>query len=145
MKRSLASRIREYFDTNRENVYEIRPYLLKDGKTHPVAIICPGGGYRRVCNFIEGYPYAKKLNAMGYHAIVVFYRVNVLARYPAPQDDLARAVRTVHAKAGEWKLDMTGYSVWGSSAGGHLAASFGTKAMGYEHYGLPKPGTNVSV
>ena len=143
MKRSLTSRIREYFDTNRENVYEIRPYLLKDGKTHPVAIICPGGGYRRVCNFIEGYPYAKKLNAMGYHAVVVFYRVNVLARYPAPQDDLARAVKAVHARAGEWELDMSGYSVWGSSAGGHLAASFGTKNMGYEHYGLPKPGALI--
>ena len=143
MKRSLSSRIREYFDTNRENVYQIKPYLLKGGKEHPVAIICPGGGYRRVCSFIEGHPFAKKLNAMGYHAIVVYYRVNVLARYPAPQDDLARAVKAVHAKAGEWKLDMKGYSVWGSSAGGHLAASFGTKNMGYAHYGLPKPGALV--
>ena len=92
MKRSIASRVREYFDTNRENVFQLKPYLLKDGKKHPVAIICPGGGYRRICGFIEGHPYAKKLNAMGYHAIVVYYRVNVLARYPAPQDDLARAV-----------------------------------------------------
>ena len=92
MKRSLSSRIREYFDTNRENVFELKPYLLKDGKKHPVAIICPGGGYRRVCNFIEGHPYAKKLNAMGYHAIVVYYRVNVLARYPAPQDVYALSI-----------------------------------------------------
>lgn len=143
MKRSLISRIREYFDTNRENIYELKPYLLKDGKKHPVAIICPGGGYRRVCSFIEGHPYAKKLNAMGYHAVVVYYRVNVLARYPAPQNDLARAVREVHAKAEAWNLDMEGYSVWGSSAGGHLAASFGTKNMGYAHYGLPKPGTLI--
>ena len=143
MKRSLSSRIREYFDTNRENVFELKPYLLKDGKKHPAAIICPGGGYRRVCNFIEGHPYAKKLNAMGYHAIVVYYRVNVLARYPAPQDDLARAVRVVHAHAEQWNLDMTGYSVWGSSAGGHLAASFGTENMGYLHYDLPKPGALI--
>lgn len=143
MKPSLGSRIREYFDTNRENVYQIKPYLLKDGKKHPVAIICPGGGYRRVCSFIEGHPYAKKLNAMGYHAVVVYYRVNVLARYPAPQDDLARAVREVHAKAAQWNLDMRAYSVWGSSAGGHLAASFGTKNMGYEHYDLPKPGALI--
>ena len=145
MKRSLASKIREYFDTNRENVYAIRPYLVKDGKKHPVAILCPGGGYRRVCNFIEGYPYAKKLNAMGYHAVVVYYRVNVLARYPAPQEDLARAVKEVHAHAEEWKLDMQGYSVWGSSAGGHLAASFGTGNMGYQQYGLPRPGALILV
>ena len=145
MKRDIVSRIREYFDTNRENVYEIRPYLLKDGKEHPVAIVCPGGGYRRVCGFIEGYPFAKKLNAMGYHAIVVYYRVNVLARYPAPQEDLARAVREACAHAEQWKLDMRGYSVWGSSAGGHLAASFGTKNMGYEQYDLSKPGALILV
>ena len=145
MKRSLSSRIREYFDTNRENVYQIKPYLLKDGKSHPVAIICPGGGYRRVCSFVEGHPFARKLNAMGYHAVVVYYRVNVLARYPAPQEDLVRAVREVHEKAAEWKLDMHGYSVWGSSAGGHLAASFGTKNMGYARYDLPKPGALILV
>lgn len=145
MKRSIGSMIREFFDTNRKNVYEIRPYLLKDGKSHPVAIICPGGGYRRVCSFIEGYPFARKLNSMGYHAVVVYYRVSDRAKYPAPQDDLARAVREVYQKASEWNLDMSGYSVWGSSAGGHLAASFGTENMGYLHYGLPKPGALILV
>lgn len=143
MKRTFVSKIREYFDTNRKNVYQLKPYLLRDGKVHPVAIICPGGGYRRVCGFIEGHPYAKKLNSMGYHAVVVYYRVNVLARYPAPQDDLARAVREVHDRAEDWKLDMSGYSVWGSSAGGHLAASFGTKNMGFDRYDLPKPGALI--
>ena len=29
--------------------------------------------------------------------------------------------------------------MWGSSAGGHLAGSFGTQTMGYVKYGLPKP------
>ena len=35
MKRSLASHIREYFDTNRKNEYGLKPYLIRDGKTHP--------------------------------------------------------------------------------------------------------------
>ncbi len=39
--------------------YYLEKYILKDGKNHPVAIICPGGGYHRVCSFIEGLPYAK--------------------------------------------------------------------------------------
>lgn len=145
MKRSIGSHIREYLDTHRKNEYRLKPYLVKDGKLHPVAVICPGGGYRRVCSFVEGYPFAKKLNAMGYHAVVVYYRVNVLAKYPAPQQDLARAVRELHEKAESWKLDMRGYSVWGSSAGGHLAASFGTDNMGYKKYGLPKPGALILV
>lgn len=112
MKRSISSYIREILDTYRKNQYRMKPYLLKDGKTHPVAVICPGGGYRRVCSFVEGHPFAKKLNAMGYHAVVVYYRVNVLAKYPAPQEDLVRAVRELHSRAEDWNLDMKGYSVW---------------------------------
>lgn len=143
MKRTLEDNIRSWFDTRRKNDFGYKPYLLKDGKTHPVAIITPGGGYRRVASYIEGHPYAKKLNAMGYHAIVVFYHVKDLARYPAPQDDLARAVREIYAHADQWKLDMRGYSVWGASAGGHLTASFGTRNMGYAKYGLPRPGALI--
>ena len=126
MKRSLPMKLRELSNTYRKNEFAIKPYLIRDGKTHPVAIICPGGGYRRVCDFIEGHPFAKKLNKMGYHAIVVFYRVRNLAVYPNPQDDLARAIREVFSHADEWKLNMNRYSVWGSSAGGHLAGSAAT-------------------
>lgn len=143
MKKMLEDHIRSYFDTRRKSGYGIKPYLLKDGKTHPVAIVVPGGGYRRVASYVEGHPFAKKLNAMGYHAVVVFYHVKGEARFPAPQDDLARAVREVYAHADEWKIDMRGYSVWGASAGGHLVASFGTESMGYVKYGLPKPGALV--
>lgn len=145
MKRSLPMKIREFFNTYRKNEYALKPYLLHDGAAHPVAIICPGGGYRRVCSFIEGYPYAKKLNKMGYHAVVVFYRVKDRARFPNPQDDLARAVKEVFSHETDWHLDMQGYSVWGSSAGGHLAASFGTESMGWKKYGLPKPGAMILV
>lgn len=143
MKRSFPMKIRKFFDTYRKNEYKLMPYLLQDGKIHPVAVICPGGGYRRICSFIEGYPYAKKLNKMGYHAFVVYYRVRNLAVFPNPQDDLARAILEISQHSQEWKLDMTGYSVWGSSAGGHLAASFGTEAMGYHNYDLPKPGALI--
>lgn len=145
MKRSIGFFWRRFCNIYRKNRYALRPYLLRDGKPHPVAIICPGGSYYKVSSFVEGHPFAKKLNAMGYHAFVVFYRVKKAAAFPNPQDDLARAVREVHENAARWNLDMRGYSVWGSSAGGHLAASFGTESMGYAHYSLPKPGTMVLV
>ncbi|MBP3673850.1 MAG: alpha/beta hydrolase [Oscillospiraceae bacterium] len=143
MKRTFVSAIREIRDTYRPNRYALKPRLIRDSKRHPVAIICPGGGYRRVCSFLEGEPYAKKLNRMGYHAVIVYYRVKDLARFPAPQDDLARAVGEVFENADRWNLDTNCYSIWGSSAGGHLAASFGTEAMGYAKYGLPKPGAVI--
>lgn len=131
---------RDFF---RPNKYELKKYLINDGKKHPFALICPGGGYFAVCSFVEGEPFAKELNRRGYHAFVVYYRVKDRAQYPAPQEDVARALREILAHAQEWNLDTRAYSLWGSSAGGHLAASFGTDAMGYRNYDLPKPSTLV--
>lgn len=131
--------MQRYKDRRRKSEYGIKRFLIRDGKKHPVAIICPGGGYGSVCSFLEGEPYAKKLNKMGYAAIVVYYRVGEKAHFPAPQDDLARAVKEAADHADEWGIDMAHYSLWGSSAGGHLAASFGTQQLGYRRYGLPKP------
>lgn len=136
------NRIRRILDHAFKGYY-LEKYILKDGKTHPVAIICPGGGYWRVCSFVEGLPFARKLNAMGYSAIVVHYRCGSKYPYPVPQEDLARAIRHVLQHKDRWNLDMEGYSLWGASAGGHLAASFGTDAMGYKRYGLPKPGALI--
>ena len=34
-----------------KNEYELIPYVIDDGKKHPVAIICPGGGDKMVCSF----------------------------------------------------------------------------------------------
>lgn len=118
-------------------------FVLWDGKKHPAAILVPGGGYGMVCSFIEGVPIARKLNEKGISCFIVYYRVREKARFPAPQDDLARAVREVLSKAEHYFIEPENYSVWGASAGGHLAASFGTDHMGYAKYGLPKPGALV--
>lgn len=118
-------------------------FVIKDGKTHPVAIICPGGGYEIVASFVEGEPFAEVLNRQGVSAFIVYYRIGREARYPSPMDDLAKAVKTVFEKAEKYHLDMSTYSIWGSSAGGHLAASFGVAQTGYKKYGLPKPHTVV--
>lgn len=127
-----------------KNAYKLDDtYVLRDGKKHPFALLCPGGGYYMVCSFIEGKPIAKLLNEKGISVFILYYRVKKKAIYPAPMDDLARAVREILDRAEEYHVDTAGYSVWGGSAGGHLAASFGTENMGYLKYGLPKPGTLV--
>ena len=118
-------------------------FVLRDGKKHPFAVICPGGAYRKVCSYIEGVPIARELNRLGYSAVIVYYRVGRKTRLPAPQEDLVWAVREILSKAEEWSLEPEGYSVWGFSAGGHLAACFGTKAYGYAKYRLPKPAALV--
>ena len=83
-------------DIFRPNRYALDDrFVLRDGQTHPFAVVCPGGGYSMVCSFIEGTPVARRLNGLGISAFIVYYRVRGKARYPHPQDDLARAVREV--------------------------------------------------
>lgn len=118
-------------------------FVIRDGKKHPCAILVPGGGYYMVSSFIEGVPIARKLNGLGISAFIVYYRLKKKGRYPAPMDDLARAVREISQQADTYNLDMENYSIWGASAGGHLAASFGTDNMGYSHYQLPRPGAII--
>ena len=131
-------------DKYRPNRYRLDTrFVLRDGETHPFAVVCPGGGYGMICSFIEGTPIARKLNERGISAFIVYYRVRGKARYPHPQEDLARAVREILQRAGEYRVDPGNYSVWGASAGGHLAACFGTESLGYPLYGLPKPGAIV--
>jgi len=116
-------------------------FVLSDGKKHKLAIICPGGGYERVCSFIEGTPIARRLNALGISAFIVYYRCKT--PFPAPLDDLAKAVRFILENAEKYNLETENYSVWGASAGGHLAACFGTESLGYPKYNLPKPGAII--
>lgn len=74
--------IQMFKDAFHKKEYElIDRYVIRDGKKHPVAIICPGGGYSLVCSFVEGIPYAKKLNSMGISAVIVYYRTGKAASY----------------------------------------------------------------
>lgn len=130
---------------NAANTYRLIDYSIQDGNIHPVAIICPGGGYGMIADHVEGAPFAKQLNAMGISAFVVYYRVGEEATFPNPQDDLAKAVKEVWDMREEKHLDMRHYSIWGSSAGGHLVASFGAKETGYKKYKLPKPAALVLI
>lgn len=137
---SFSEFIERQRDIYRPSRYELKTYLINDGKKHPFAVICPGGGYGAVCSFGEGRPFAEKLNEMGYHAFVVYYSVKKKARYPQPQLDLKRAIEEIFANAEKWKLDTENFSIWGSSAGGHLVASYCT-----ERWGTPKPTAIVLV
>ena len=88
-------------------------------------IICPGGGYMRLSAEREGEQYANWLSTLGVTAFVLKYRMSEFG-HPAPLQDVARAVRLLRSRAGEFKIDPSRIGVMGSSAGGHLAASSGT-------------------
>lgn len=102
-------------------------------------LICPGGAYAMTSTLKEGFTVAKALNQKGYSAFVLKYRVKKDACQPNPQEDLAAAVAYILRHAERLSVEATGYTVMGFSAGGHLAASFGAKQVGYAKYGLPVP------
>lgn len=108
-------------DVIRFNRYKLDDrFVINDGKPHKCAILVPGGGYSHVCSFVEGVPIAKELNKKGISAFIVYYRVRNKAIFSNPQNDLARAIKEIQDKKDLYHLDMENYSLWGSSAGGHL-------------------------
>lgn len=92
-------------------------------RKRPAVIICPGGGYEEVCFSGEGTPVMYFMEANGYGAFMLKYRVGKDGVYPAPQEDLARAIRYVRVHAEEYQIDPDNVMVLGGSAGGHLCAS----------------------
>lgn len=128
----------------RRNKYSLDDrFVINDGKKHPLAVLVPGGGYDSVCSCIEGTPIARKLNELDISCFIVIYRVKKKAKFPNPLDDLAKGIKEILDNKDKYNLDINNYSVWGSSAGGHLTAMFGLKDIGYLKYNLPKPNTLV--
>jgi acetyl esterase/lipase len=89
-------------------------------------LVCPGGGYRALAMDHEGKQIAEWYNALGVTAVVLKYRLGPRYRHPAMLDDARKAMRTIRARAAEFKIDPGKVGVMGFSAGGHLASSLST-------------------
>jgi acetyl esterase/lipase len=100
-------------------------YRAGGAKPRGAVIVLPGGGYQ-VHAAHEDEPIARWLNQAGLTALVLRYRL-APHRHPAPLEDAARAVRVTRHRAAEWNLDPAHVGVLGFSAGGHLAATIGTR------------------
>ena len=107
--------------------------------TKKYVVLCAGGAYGAVCSLAEAIPVAAKLNELGINAFCLNYRVGTPNLFPMPMEDLAAAIKYIAEREEEFQIHAKHYAVGGFSAGGHLAASWGTKHLGYEHYGVPKP------
>jgi len=117
-----------------KDIPTLTPYLPEPDKATGAAIvICPGGGYGGLAAH-EGKDYARFMNEHGIAGFVLKYRLGSGGyRHPVMLQDAARAVRTVRARAGVWKLDPKRIGIMGSSAGGHLASTLVT------HFDAGKP------
>jgi acetyl esterase/lipase len=89
-------------------------------------IVCPGGGYVNLSMDKEGDQFARWLNSIGVTAFVLKYRLGPKYRHPIELGDAQRAIRTVRAKAADYRVLPDRIGIMGFSAGGHLASSAGT-------------------
>ena len=85
-------------------------------------VICPGGGYENISFHGEGLVTAWRLEKAGYRTFILNYRYSP-NRYPAPQLDLALAIKYLRANAAELQINPDDLMILGYSAGGHLCAS----------------------
>jgi acetyl esterase/lipase len=102
-------------------------FLPPAGKANGTAVIvAAGGGHRELVFDPEGVEPARYLASLGITAFALKYR---LFREPGSKytientgEDIRRAMRTVRARAAEWKVDPDRIGVMGWSAGGEVAA-----------------------
>ena len=111
-----------------------QPYLVVYRPRRPngtALLVTPGGGYERVVLDKEGSALVPAFTEQaGVTLFVLRYRLPGDAHADArdaPLADAQRALRLIRARAGEWGIDPRRIGVIGFSAGGHVAASLGTR------------------
>lgn len=113
-------------------------YCVHPGK--PYVLVIPGGGYNREWVLVEGHPLAQEINKRGFNAFVLIYRCGYFGCFPDALQDVAAAVKYIENNKEHFGVSTAGYAVQGSSAGGHLAAEWAVRDMGYGRFGCEKPG-----
>lgn len=99
-------------------------YLPQDTQGRkPVVVWVHGGGWMTGS---RERPPVLSLVRRGYAVASISYRFSDEAVFPAQINDCKAAVRWLRASASKYGLDPRRIGVWGSSAGGHLAALLGT-------------------
>jgi len=91
----------------------------------PLIIWIHGGGWQNGSK--DGCPPLRNgYTERGYAVASINYRLSGHAVFPAQIEDCKAAIRWLRAHAEAYCLDPQRFGVWGSSAGGHLAALVGT-------------------
>ena len=116
-------------------------FFFRGEKNAKFAVTCAGGGFAYVGAMHDSFPHALELSKRGYNAFAIIYRPGAQTAY----EDLSRAISFIFANAETLGVNTNGYSVWGGSAGGRLAATI--SSYGVEEFGgaagIPKPSAAV--
>ena len=110
----------------------------------PFALLFPGGRYGDVCSLVEGYSTALKLNDFGYNTFIVNYTIGKMTHPTEPIDDVPAALAYIFDHCKEWKA-ANRCALCGFSAGGHLAATWGTENPGLSKSRIQKARSRDSL
>ncbi|MBD1388641.1 alpha/beta hydrolase [Neiella sp. HB171785] len=86
----------------------------------PLAIYIHGGGFKGGSHDKVWGNYVKRFLEAGVHHISIEYRFLRHAEFPAPHQDVQRALQFIRSKANEWGIDKRRIAAYGGSAGGQL-------------------------
>lgn len=105
-------------------------YWNSPGKGTQPGIVIVHGGFWNAGRRGEWKSTAEWYAQRGFAVFTVDHRYNTDATWPAPRDDLYRAITWIKDHSGTFRLDRDRLAVIGAQAGGHLATQAGTHATG---------------
>ncbi len=129
-------------------------FFMKGEKDKPLAIIAAGGGYTTVRSDTEAFPYAWKLNELGYNVFVLRYRVGEDLAITGNEDvvqeaskDMIRAISYIKDNSYTFDINMDNYTLWGSSAGGGIISAFSYQCQkqSFDELSLPRPAAQMLI
>lgn len=91
----------------------------------PLVIYIHGGAFRNNPRNSSHARMIKPFLDAGFHHASIEYRFLQHAMFPAPQEDVIRALQFIRSKADEWGIDKTRIGAYGGSAGAQLVAYLG--------------------
>ena len=141
--------VRNYRDVTFAELQGYRPLALdlylppEGGAPKPAVVFVHGGAWRsrtpRDGGAFRDFPAVlASIAARNYVVASVSYRFSAEAHFPAAVQDVALAIRWLRQHAAQYGIDTNRLVVWGSSAGGQIAALLGT-ACGVSTFEPPAP------
>lgn len=111
----------------------------------PIVVFIHGGGWRQGQKAAGLRPLSALVRTGRYAGATIGYRLSGESQWPSQIHDCKAAIRWLRANASRWDLDGDRIAVWGTSAGGHLAAMLGTSAGVADMDGSLGPHTQQST
>lgn len=111
-------------------------FFFRGNRGAKFAVCNAGGGFVYVGAIHDSFPHALELSRKGYNAFALIYRPGS----DTACEDLAIAIAFILDNAESLGVDVSGYSLWGGSAGARMAAwlgSYSTESFGEKSY--PRP------